>query len=108
MTGNTNSITSETLEVAGDLHIAGSSKIEKAMVSIGGNLSMTGDSRINYDLQSPLIVMGDITMEGSTAIGELGKELTLSCQGDINSGPATNIYNTERDDSLSYTFKTRI
>jgi len=72
------------LSVGGDVLIEGSSRINGGIVSIGGNLTMTGNTRIDDGLESPMIVMGDIDMEGSPEIGEVGRDLILSYHGTID------------------------
>ncbi len=103
LTGNTTSISSDTLEVGGNVVVANSSRIKKALLSIGGNLSVTGDAEVDYELQSPMIVMGDVYIDGSSRIGESGRDLVLSIQGDLTESGAPRIY-ADRNDSLTYYF----
>jgi hypothetical protein len=83
-TGDATNLNSTALSVAGNVLIEGSSRINGGLVSIGGNLTMTGDTRIDDGLETPMIVMGDIDMEGSPEIGEVGRELLLSHHGSID------------------------
>jgi len=103
MSGDTVSLTTNSLSVGGNVVMEGSAKILGAQVNIAGNLAMYGGTYINENLISPMIVMGDIYMEGSSQIGEDGKELTLSCNGTLTTTGGATVYAT-RDDSLTYTF----
>jgi len=84
MTGDATNLNSTSLSVAGSVLIEGSSRINGGLVNIGGDLTMTGNTRIDDGLESPMIVMGDIDMEGSPEIGEVGRELVLSHNGSID------------------------
>jgi|GEM_PF-1373146 len=84
MTGDATNLNSTALSVGGNVLIEGSSRINGGLVSIGGSLTMTGNTRIDDGLESPMIVMGDIDMEGSPEIGEVGMDLVLSHHGSID------------------------
>ncbi len=106
MSGDATIINPDTLSVGGNVVMEGSAKIEGSQVNIAGSLTMSGGTYIDENLISPMIVMGDINMSGSARIGELGRELILSCNGTITpwpSNPWAPIY-ADRNDSLTYTF----
>jgi len=106
MSGDTTNINPESLSVGGNVVMEGSAKIKGGQINIAGNLTMSGGTYIDDSLVSPMIVMQDISMDGSARIGESGVDLILSCNGTITpwpSDPWAPIYAT-RDDSFTYTF----
>jgi hypothetical protein len=106
MSGDTTSISPEYLSVGGNVIMEGSAKIIGGQVNIAGNLTMHGGTFIDDGLVSPMIVTGNINMDGSARIGESGRDLILSCHGTITPWPSypwAPIYAT-RNDSLTYTF----
>lgn len=107
MSGDTTNMNVESLSVGGNVVMEGSAKLLGGLVNIAGSLTMSGNTRIWDELESPMIVMGDIDMtSGSPQIGELGRDLILSCNGTINPWPSNSwapIYAT-RDDSYTFDF----
>jgi hypothetical protein len=74
------------LYVLGDIDMGGNAEIKGGPVSVGSSLLMDGSTVIDYDLESPLIVMDDLKTSGNARIGESGKDLDLSVHGDITDG----------------------
>jgi hypothetical protein len=104
MDGDTVSLTSNSLEVGGNVLMKGSAKIKGGPVSIAGSLTMSGGTLIGNPLVSPIIVMGNIDMSsGSPQIGMPGINLVLSCPGTVINPAWAPIY-AVRDNSLTYTF----
>jgi hypothetical protein len=103
MSGDTVSLTSDSLLIGGNVLMTGSAKIKGGPVSIAGNLTMSGGTLIGNPLTSPMIVMKNISMSGSATIGRTGDALVLSLQGTETHSGVTPIYAT-RDNSLKYTF----
>jgi hypothetical protein len=103
MSGDTVSLTSDSLSIGGDVLLEGSAKIKGGPVNIGGNLTMSGGTLIGNPLASPMIIMKNLNMSGSATIGKSGDALVLSLQGTETHSGVTPVYAT-RDNSLTYTF----